>query len=65
MAMESPHIRGEMYDAAEFEDVIRKYKIHGVPKIVINETIEFLGAQPERAFLSHVMKAAQSPDGQK
>jgi hypothetical protein len=29
-----------------------------VPKIVINETTEFVGAQPEAAFVGYVAQAA-------
>jgi predicted DsbA family dithiol-disulfide isomerase len=31
----------------------------GVPKIVVNEKIEFVGAVPEDVFLEQVLKATQ------
>jgi hypothetical protein len=33
----------------------------GVPKVIINENIEFVGMQPAQAFLSQVLKASQRP----
>ncbi len=32
--------------------------MYAVPKIVINETTEFVGAQPEDAFVDYVAQAA-------
>jgi hypothetical protein len=32
--------------------------VHGVPKVVVNEAVEFVGAQTENRFLGHVLRAA-------
>ncbi|PYS27745.1 MAG: glutaredoxin, partial [Acidobacteria bacterium] len=32
--------------------------IRGVPKTVINETVEFIGAVPESQFAEHVQRAS-------
>jgi len=32
--------------------------VYAVPKIVINDTVEFVGAQPEPQFVSYVARAA-------
>lgn len=60
MAMESPRIRADAVEAAEFPHLVQKYGVMGVPKVVINETTAFEGVVPESAFLLYVLKAADS-----
>jgi len=55
LAVESPHIRATCVEATEFMDLSRKYRVTGVPKTVINETVEILGAVPEDAFVRTVV----------
>jgi glutaredoxin-like protein len=57
-ALESPRIKAEMIESTEFPQLSNKYKVYGVPKIIVNETIQFEGAVPEEAFLENVLKAA-------
>ncbi|MCP3929367.1 MAG: glutaredoxin [Bacteroidetes bacterium] len=51
LALENEHITAEMVDASTFPDLSNKYKVMGVPKIVINETHDLVGAQPITEFL--------------
>ena len=51
MAIESPHIRATCVEATEFMELSRKYRVTGVPKTIVNETIEILGAVPEDVFV--------------
>lgn len=51
MAVESPHIQATCVEATEFMELSRKYRVTGVPKTVVNGTIEILGALPEDAFV--------------
>lgn len=51
MAAESPHIRATCIEATEFLDLTRQYRVTGVPKTVVNGTIEILGAVPEDVFV--------------
>ena len=55
LAVESPHIRATCVEATEFMDLSRRYRVTGVPKTVINETVEILGAVPEDAFVRSVV----------
>ena len=55
LAVESPHIRAACIEATEFMDLSRKYRVTGVPKTVINDTVEILGAVPEDAFVRSVV----------
>ena len=57
MAVESEHITADVIEAMEFPDLSRRYGVRGVPKIVINETTEFVGALPEAQYLAHVREA--------
>jgi glutaredoxin-like protein len=58
-AMENDLIRAEAIDANEFPQLALKYGVMGVPKVVINEKIEFVGAVPESMFLEHVLLATR------
>lgn len=59
MAMESPLITSDMVEATEFPYLNHKYNVAAVPKVVINETIDFEGAVPELDYLKHVMRAGR------
>ena len=59
LALENDLIRSDMVEAAEFPQLVNKYNVMAVPKIVINGEIQFEGALPEPAFLEQVMKANQ------
>lgn len=56
-AMENQLIQADMVEATEFPDLSNKYSVMAVPKIVINERVEFEGAMPEQIFLSKVEEA--------
>jgi len=58
MALESPSIRADMVEAAEFPHLANKYRVFAVPKIVINEKVQVEGALPEAAFVAQVVGAA-------
>ncbi|MDR7542691.1 MAG: thioredoxin family protein [Armatimonadota bacterium] len=57
-AQESARIRADVYEAMEFPELAARYHVYGVPKVVINETGGFEGAQPEAAFLAEILNAA-------
>jgi len=58
-ALENELIRADAIDANEFPQLAIKYAIMGVPKIVVNEKVEFVGAVPENMFLEQVLLAAK------
>jgi glutaredoxin-like protein len=51
-AIESPLVTAVAIDATEFPDLVRRYKVNGVPKTVVNDTTELLGAAPEADFVA-------------
>ena len=55
MARESTHIRASCIEATEFMDLTRKFRVTGVPKTVVNGSIEILGALPEDMFVRGVL----------
>ena len=59
MAFANPLITAYAVEATEFPDLARKYRITGVPKTVVNETIEILGALPPDMFIE---QALATPD---
>jgi predicted DsbA family dithiol-disulfide isomerase len=61
MAVESAHVTADVIEAMEFPDLARRFSVRGVPKIVINDRVEFVGAQPETEFVKYI-KEAIAPD---
>ena len=59
MAVESEHVTADVIEAQEFPDLARRYGVRGVPKIVINEHTEFVGALPEAQYLAQVRAAVE------
>lgn len=57
MAVESEHVTADVIEATEFPDLASRYAVRGVPKIVINDQVEFVGALPEQQYLSYVRQA--------
>lgn len=60
LAVESDMIRADVIDATEFPDLAQKYGVIGVPKTVINEKIEFVGAFNEDLFAEQAVLGAYS-----
>ena len=60
MAFANPNITADAIEAMEFMELTRKYRVTGVPKTIVNETIEILGGIPEDEF---VKAALQLSDG--
>lgn len=58
LAIESDFVRADVIDIGEFPDLAQKYAVMGVPKIIINEKIEFVGAFNEDLFAEHVLLGA-------
>jgi predicted DsbA family dithiol-disulfide isomerase len=55
--VENPLITTTAVSAVEFPDLISRYRVTGVPKIVMNDRVELLGAQPESVFVDAVLSA--------
>jgi glutaredoxin-like protein len=58
LAIESDMVKADVIDSSEFPDLAMKYNVIGVPKVIINEKIEFVGAFNEDLFAEHVLLGA-------
>ena len=59
MAMASDKVTADVIEATEFPEMSERYSVMSVPKIVINDTVEFTGALPEPKFMAAIAQALQ------
>ena len=59
MAFASPHVTAVAVEATEFPDLARKYRVSGVPKTVVNDQVEIMGAVPQDAFVAEALSAVK------
>jgi predicted DsbA family dithiol-disulfide isomerase len=59
MAVASDKVTAVAIEANEFPDLSQAYRVSAVPKIVINDRVEFEGAVPEPQFLDAVLRAVE------
>ncbi len=62
MAFENPHITAASVEASEFYDLARRFQVSGVPKTIVNERIEILGALPEDMFVKAALGQEAPPE---
>jgi hypothetical protein len=43
-----------------YPDLAQRYRVQAVPKTVVGEGVEFVGAGPETMLLKHVQQAAEA-----
>jgi len=55
MALANAHVTAFAVEATEFPDLVRRYQVTGVPKTVVNESVEILGALPQDAFVEQAL----------
>jgi glutaredoxin-like protein len=55
MAFAGPNVTAIAIEATEFPDLARRYMVTGVPKTVVNETVEILGALPQDDFVQQAL----------
>jgi glutaredoxin-like protein len=55
MAFLNPQITALTVVATEFHELARKFRVTGVPKTVVNESIEVLGALPEPEYVRSLL----------
>ena len=56
MAFANPHIVSAAIEATDFMDLAHRYRVTGVPKTIVNETIEIMGALPEEMYVRAVLQ---------
>ena len=60
MAFANPNITAFAVEATECPDLARRYQVTGVPKTVVNDAVEILGALPQDVFVQQAL-AGVSP----
>lgn len=60
MAFSNPNITATSVEATEFMDLSRQYRVTGVPKTIVNDAIEILGALPEDQFVQAALQKNES-----
>ena len=61
LAVESPYIRAVCVEATEFAELSQRYRVTGVPKTVVNDTVEIMGAVPEDEFVRSAVVPPDAP----
>lgn len=57
LAIENLNITADMVESIEFPHLANRYSVMAVPKTVINDKIEFVGAPSEEEFVDYVLRA--------
>ena len=57
LAIENLNVTADMVESIEFPHLANRYSVMAVPKTVINDKIEFVGAVPEEQFIDYALKA--------
>jgi predicted DsbA family dithiol-disulfide isomerase len=60
MAVESERVTADVIEANEFPELSDRFQVSGVPKTVINDQVELLGAQREPRFVEAVVQAGSN-----
>ncbi len=63
LAMESELIHADMVEAYEFPQLATRYQVMGVPRTVINETIQIEGAMPEPMLMREFARLLNGKNG--
>ena len=55
IAWANSHVTAYAIEATEYPDLTRQYRVTGVPKTIVNEQVEILGAVPEDTFIEQTL----------
>jgi alkyl hydroperoxide reductase subunit AhpF len=59
LAMESDLITAEMVESSEFPILVQKHNVMSVPRVIINDKVDFEGALPEKDFVENLLKVLE------
>ena len=60
--MASDKITADGIEVTGYPELAQRYRVSSVPKTVVGEEVEFVGAGPESMLLEHVLKAGRNAD---
>ncbi len=55
LAVESPRVSADVIEALEFPELVERYRVSGVPTVVVNERRAIPGVLDEAAFVRRVL----------
>ena len=55
-AVANPNVKAEVIECQEFPEVAQRYQVTGVPKTVINDRAELVGAVSEEVFVNAILE---------
>ena len=58
--MESDRITADGVEITGYPALAQRYRVQAVPKTVVGDGVEFVGAGPESMLLKHVQQAAEA-----
>jgi len=61
-AIENANIRSDAIEATEFPDWTTRYRVHAVPKTIVNGSFSIEGSMPEERFLDEILRAVRAPE---
>ncbi len=62
MAFANANITADSVGATEFYELSRRYRVTGVPKTIVNDTVEIMGALPEAMFVRAALQIPEEPE---
>ena len=60
--MEGDRITADGVEVTGYPDLAQRYGVQAVPKTVVGDSVEFVGAGSESMLLQHVQQAAEAAD---
>lgn len=60
-ALQCEHVTADGVDVTGFPDLARRYNVSSVPKTIVGDNREFVGAGSETLLLQHIRDAAFTP----
>ncbi len=61
-AIESDNVRTDAIEATEFPEWTARYRVHAVPKTVVNGSFSIDGSLPEERFLDEILRGLEPPE---
>jgi len=59
LSQANSYVTADVVEVTEFPELAQRYDISSVPKTVINETVEIVGAVSEGRFVEELLRAQQ------
>jgi alkyl hydroperoxide reductase subunit AhpF len=61
-AIENDNVRADAIEATEFPEWTTRYRVHAVPKTLVNGSFSIDGSLPEEHFLDEILRGIEPPD---